>query len=105
MLLIFVLAFLIALPFIIIISTRLMWFVGFIADRNEGPIEALQSSYRFSRGNFLALFGLAFTYNILGGVVTLCTCGLGTVIAMPLFYCYTAVAYLTMTGQTFGDRW
>ena len=99
-----VLGVLIAMPIIIWLSIRLMWCVAFIADRNEGPIEAIGSSWQFSSGNVFSLFALTFVYGLLIAAVGICTCFFGFILAMPLIYCYTAVAYLTMTGQPLGTQ-
>jgi len=99
-----VLGVLIAMPIIIWLSIRLMWCAAFIADRNEGPIEAIGSSWQFSSGNVLSLFALMLVYGILAGAVAICTCGLGFLLFLPIVYCYTAVAYLMMTGQPLGAQ-
>ena len=99
-----ILGLLFASPFLIFLTVRLMWCVAFIADRNEGPIEALGSSWQFSSGNVLAIFGLLFVCGLLCLLVTFCTCGLGFIVAIPFANCYTAVAYLMMTGQPLGTQ-
>ena len=95
---------LIAMPIIIWLSIRLMWCAAFIADRNEGPIEAIGSSWQFSSGNVLSLFALMLVYGILAGAVGICTCFFGFILALPIIHCYTAVAYLMMTGQPLGTQ-
>ena len=118
---------LIVIPVFIWLTIRLMWHVIFIADRNEGPIEAIVSSWQFSRGNVLSLFGLMFIYGIIGLLVLISANILRTpfflicakhgiiiprsvmllmftfmplVLIIPLIYCCTVVAYLMMTGQS-----
>ena len=99
-----ILGLLFASPFLIFLTVRLMWCVAFIADRNEGPIEALGSSWQFSSGNALAIFGLLFVCGLLCLLVTICTCCLGLIVAIPFAHCYTTVAYLMMTGQPLGPQ-
>ena len=96
---IIIISFLIALPVLMYISVRLGWFVCFLADREEGPLEAIQSSIHYTRGNVLSLLALMIAYGVIGFFIALCTCNIGYIVAFPLFQCYFAVAYLMMTGQ------
>jgi len=120
---------LIAVPVFIWLTIRLTWCVAFIADRHEGPIESIVSSWQFSRGNVLSLFGLMFVFGIIGVFVLICanflyipfflvcvnlgffiprssmlpiffTIFMPLVLIVPLIFCYTVVAYLMMTGQS-----
>ncbi len=75
--------------------------VVFLVDRNEGPIRSLLSSYAFSTGNTWVLIGTLFVLGTGGTCFACCTCGLGSILVTPFWYCYWAVAYLSITGQPF----
>lgn len=84
---------------IIAVSIRFLIIACFIIDRGEGPLQAIQSSFAYTSGSSLALFGLFFVYSMISLALMFCTCGAGTFLVYPLVQCYTAVAYLLLTGQ------
>jgi len=67
----------------IIISTRYMFFMFFIIDKNCGVIEALKQSAKITKGNVLKLLGFSMVIgfiNILGALAL----GVGLLFTMPM---------------------
>jgi uncharacterized membrane protein len=69
-----------------------------IVDRNLGPIEALQESWRITDGHKMNLFvfGLIAFALLLAGA---CACGIGVFFVMPIIYIAQMYIYLKLTGQ------
>lgn len=70
----------------------------YVVDREQGAIEALQSSWRDTDGNRLDLFVFACAYFALV-VVGFCLCGIGILVTLPLAEAALTVIYLRRTGQ------
>ncbi len=87
--------------FSMLVSARLGCGVAFLVDRNEGPIQSLLSSYAFSAGNTWVIFGNLFVFAIGGMCFTCCTCYIGGILLLPFMYCFWAIVYLSITGQSF----
>ena len=70
-----------------------------IVDRRLGVIESLTTSWRLVSGNSLSILASGFVTVLLGGIATLCTCYLGSILFMPYGSLYICIAYLLITGQ------
>lgn len=90
--------------FLIILMIRLFFFATFIVDRDQGPVQSIQSSLQFTSGNTATLFRAFFVYGFLSLFVMLFTCGLGAILVPPFFCCFTTVGYLMITGQPVFNR-
>ena len=82
-------------------AAKLLWYICFFIDRDEGPLRCFSSSVQFSAGNVVALAAFLLVWNIIVGVFHVCSCGIGGIFTIPLMNCYIAVAYLSMTGQPY----
>jgi len=69
-----------------------------IIDQRCGPIEALNRSWEYTRGNLLALLGLVLTGMAILFLGYLAVC-IGLIFALPFVILMQAVTYLRITGQ------
>ncbi len=68
------------------------WFFGFyIVDQNQGPTEALASSFNLVKNNL----GSVALFMLVAIVLSVCTCGL----AWPILFIAGAYVYKTLNGQ------
>ena len=108
-------------PDVFFVSVALLWIVGFVTvfifgilvalmfclsyffvvDRQQGPVEAMKSSYRYVRADF---------WKVLGAVILIILCSMvagmvpmvGMVLTVPVSLCLNTVLYLKITGQKHG---
>jgi hypothetical protein len=76
---------------------RCMFVMPLIVDRNCGPVECIQGSFRLTRGHFWGLLGVALLLGLinLAGIIP---CGLGLLFTAP-FTCMVILAgYLLIAG-------
>lgn len=85
--------------FALLISLRFFLINLFIVDRNLGVMDSFQASAQYMAGNKLAAFLGWLVVSILGGVVVLCTCLIGSVLVAPFTSLFIATLYLMVTGQ------
>ena len=83
----------------IIFALMFMFGYYFVIDKNLGPIEALKSSKRITKGHLgkLALFALAIAGLNLLGVVCLIV---GLLVSMPVSMLAMARAYIVLSGSS-----
>jgi uncharacterized membrane protein len=87
---------------VFIFSLRLSQFLYLIIDRDVGALDALQISFRITRGHV----GMLFVLTILAGLINFCgmmACGVGMLFTTPYILLLMAVAYLALSGQTAVD--
>ena len=75
-----------------------------ILDRNLDVIDSLKTSQDLMDGNKLTLFLIGLVTGVLGFLVTLFTCFLGTFVVMPFLAMMHAVIYLTITNQPTAEQ-
>lgn len=68
-------------------------------ETNCGPIAAYKGSWRLTRGHFWGLFGSFMLMMFLLNVVTMLTCGIGLLFALPRALLFWNAAYLVITGR------
>ena len=78
-----------------ILSIR-WFFVLFVGADGGGILESFEVSVRMARGNYLKLFLVNVLSFIIGGVVTLLTCGLGAYFIGPLIMLICARIYVDL---------
>jgi uncharacterized membrane protein len=71
----------------------------FIIDRNADTTTSLSLSKHFMDGNKATVFLIWLVCGLGGGVIVLCTCGLGAFGVYPFLSLLNAVIYLGVTGQ------
>ncbi|MCL2710540.1 MAG: hypothetical protein FWE95_06645 [Planctomycetaceae bacterium] len=73
----------------------------FVVDRQQGPIEAMKSSWRFVWAHFwkmLGAFFLIFVFMMVANMIPL----VGKLLVAPVSLCLYTVLYLKITGQSHG---
>ena len=70
----------------------------YVVDREQGAVDALQSSWRDTAGNRLDLFVFACAYFALL-FAGFCLCGVGVLVTLPVAEAALTVIYLRRTGQ------
>lgn len=97
---------LIAIPVGIVVVVAMLFLVSrvslsffFLLDRKQGVMEAINSSWQFTKGNALAFLVALFVGGLLSGLVTILTCLVGGIVAWPAFQLIYAVTYFRVTGQ------
>ena len=73
----------------------------FVVDRQQGPVEAMKSSWRFVRTHFWKVLGFVFlilVFALVAGSIPLA----GMFIGIPVALCLYTVLYLKLTGQPLG---
>jgi phage FluMu protein Com len=89
----------IAVIFVILLALRFYLMIVFIVDQNMRVGEAFRASAMYMAGNKLAAFLGGLILSVLGGVVVICTCFIGTVLVAPFAGLFLATLYLLVTGQ------
>ena len=84
-----------------LVASRLLWYICFFMDRDEGPLRCIHSSIRYSSSNVMVLTAFFFIWQILTVTIGSCLCGIGGIFTAPLINCGIAIAYLSMTGQPY----
>ncbi|NLE36893.1 MAG: hypothetical protein GX621_02600 [Pirellulaceae bacterium] len=75
-----------------------------IIDQNMGIIDSLTEARRVTSGNRLTAFGILLVTGLIGGVITLFTCGIGLLAVLPYMSLLYVVLYLSMIGQPTAGR-
>jgi uncharacterized membrane protein len=87
---------------VFVFTLRLSQFLYLIIDRDVGALDALQISFRITRGHV----GMLSVLTILAGLINFCgmiPCGIGLLFTMPYILLLMTVAYLALSGQTAVD--
>ena len=82
-----------------VVGLGLMLAQYYLIDAGQGPIEAMKTSWRVTKGNLLNLFlfGLVGGALMMAGICVLCV---GMFVGMAIFMAGLAVIYLRSTGET-----
>lgn len=70
-----------------------------IIDKDMGIMDAFAASKEITEGNKWTLLGVGIVAGLLGGVLTLVTCGIGAIFVGPFIALMSPVMYLKMAGQ------
>lgn len=89
---------LIGVVFVFLISRVSLAFF-FLLDRQQGVMESINSSWRFTKGNALAFIVALLVGGFAAMIVTILTCLVGGIVAWPAFQTIYAVTYFRVTGQ------
>jgi len=82
----------------IVLAIGWSYWMYLVVDRGRGPVDALGTSWKITRGFKWPLFGLMLLFipiTILG----LLACGVGVLVAMPVCQLAMAYVYLKLTGE------
>jgi hypothetical protein len=79
--------------------------VYLIVDRKMKPIESFKMSATLMKGNKWTLFIVWLFSGLLGGLIVLCTCFLGSIFVGPFLFLMNIVVYLRLTGQPTIDQY
>jgi uncharacterized membrane protein len=71
-----------------------------LVDQDSDIMGSLRLSIEATKGNKLTLLGLYIVAGAIALVITVLTCGLGALLAMPFMMLLSAVIYLGVTGQS-----
>lgn len=72
----------------------------FAIDTGLGAVDCLKASWRATDGQKLQLTGLGLVFGLGGSVVILLTCGLASLVVLPVGYLTMAIVYTRITGRT-----
>lgn len=95
---------LLALVPLIVLALMFALYQYLIIDCGAGVIESLHLSMQLTSGNKLTMFLIFLVTGVLGGLLVLCTCGLGILLVGPYLTLLLAVMYLAMSGQPTADQ-
>ncbi len=70
-----------------------------VLDRQVPVFDSFGVSRKLMVGNKVTLFVIGLVATVLVWIVTLCTCGIGALAALPWFQLMMAVVYLTLIGE------
>ena len=87
----------------VIIALMFSQYFYLIIDRNVGIIESLSLSAQITRGNKATIFAVLLVATLVGVLVILFTCLIGTLAVGPYWALLMAVVYLAITGQPTAD--
>ncbi|AZA09110.1 hypothetical protein [Corynebacterium pseudopelargi] len=75
----------------------------FAAEQGLNPVEAIQASWQQGRPHLWSLVGYSILNGLITGALTLFTCGLGSIIAIPQAYNAAAFMYRQVSGGAVPD--
>ena len=84
----------------IILALGLQFYLYVIVDKNMGPIQALQESWRLTDGHKMTLFFIGLVIGLLGLVLLCCTFGLGYLAFLPILSLTQAVIYHSLVWRS-----
>lgn len=89
-----------ALVVSVFVALRFYFLIVYIVDQDASIGDAFRASATYMTGNKMTAFLGGLLLSVLGGLVTLCTCLVGTVVVVPFAGLFLAVFYLLATGQS-----
>ena len=80
-----------------------MLYLFFIEDQQAGPIEAIQQSVRAMLRNFWPCLAVLITTSVGSFLMILLTCGLGSLVVIPLGIPFMALIFSSFYLQAIGE--